>query len=56
MHIEDICIDDNYRGNNYGKILMNYLIDEAKKEKEKHERDGSPLKRVEESKTGLLTE
>lgn len=31
-------------------------MDEAKKEKEKHERDGSPLKRVEESKTGLLTE
>ena len=31
-HIEDICVDNNYRGKNYGKILMNHLIDEAKKE------------------------
>ena len=30
-HIEDICFDNNYRGKNYGKILVNYLIDEAKK-------------------------
>jgi glucosamine-phosphate N-acetyltransferase len=32
-HIEDICVDNNYRGKNYGKILMKHLIDEAKKEK-----------------------
>ena len=31
-------------------------MDEVKKAKEKQERDGSPLKRNEESKTGLLTE
>jgi len=31
-HIEDICVDNNYRGKNYGKNLMNHLIDEAKKE------------------------
>jgi glucosamine-phosphate N-acetyltransferase len=31
-HIEDICVSINYRGKNYGKILMNHLIDEAKKE------------------------
>ena len=31
-HIEDICVDNNYRGKNYGKILVNYLIDEAEKE------------------------
>ena len=31
-HIEDICVYNNYRGKNYGKILMNHLIDEAKKE------------------------
>ena len=31
-------------------------MDEIKKAKEKQERDGSPLKRIEESKTGLLTE
>jgi glucosamine-phosphate N-acetyltransferase len=30
-HIEDICVDNNYRGKNYGKNLMNHLIDEAKK-------------------------
>ena len=28
----NICVDNNYRGKNYGKILMNHLIDEAKKE------------------------
>ena len=31
-HIEDICVDNNYRGKNYGKVLMSHLIDEAKKE------------------------
>jgi len=31
-HIEDICVNNNYRGKNYGKILVNYLINEAKKE------------------------
>jgi glucosamine-phosphate N-acetyltransferase len=31
-HIEDICIDNNYRGKNYGKFLMNHLIDVAMKE------------------------
>ena len=31
-HIEDICVDNNYRGKNYGKILTKHLIDEAKKE------------------------
>ena len=29
-HIEDICIDTNYRGKGYGQILINYLIEEAK--------------------------
>lgn len=29
-HIEDICIDTNYRGKGYGNILLNYLIEEAK--------------------------
>jgi predicted GNAT family N-acyltransferase len=32
-HIEDICVSKNFRGNNYGKILINYLIEEAKKKK-----------------------
>ena len=31
-HIEDICVHSNYRGKNYGKILINHLIDDAKKE------------------------
>ena len=31
-HIEDIWVDNNYRGKNYGKILINHLIGEAKKE------------------------
>jgi len=29
-HIEDICIDTNYRGQGFGNILVNYLIEEAK--------------------------
>ena len=32
-HIEDICVSKSFRGNNYGKILINYLIEEAKKKK-----------------------
>lgn len=28
-HIEDICIDENYRGQKFGKILVDYLINEA---------------------------
>jgi glucosamine-phosphate N-acetyltransferase len=31
-HIEDICVHTDYRGKNYGKILINHLIEEAKKE------------------------
>ena len=30
-HIEDICIDNNHRGKNYGKTLIHYLINIAKK-------------------------
>jgi glucosamine-phosphate N-acetyltransferase len=29
-HIEDIVIEKNSRGNGYGKILINHLIDESK--------------------------
>ena len=29
-HIEDICIDTNYRGFKFGKILLTYLIEESK--------------------------
>ena len=29
-HIEDICVDENYRGKNYGSKLIQYLIDRAK--------------------------
>jgi glucosamine-phosphate N-acetyltransferase len=29
-HIEDICIDTNYRGKGFGQLLINYLIEEAK--------------------------
>jgi glucosamine-phosphate N-acetyltransferase len=29
-HIEDICIDLDYRGKKYGKMLIDYLIKEAK--------------------------
>jgi glucosamine-phosphate N-acetyltransferase len=29
-HIEDVCINTNYRGKGYGKKLLNYLINEAK--------------------------
>lgn len=32
-HIEDICVSKSFRGNNYGQILVNYLIEEAKKKK-----------------------
>jgi ribosomal protein S18 acetylase RimI-like enzyme len=28
-HIEDICIDENHRGQKFGKILIDYLIKEA---------------------------
>lgn len=28
-HIEDICVSEKYRGQNYGKILINYLVKEA---------------------------
>ena len=38
------------------KRINDIKAEEARKIKEKQERDGSPLKRVEESKTGLLTE
>lgn len=30
-HIEDICVSNNYRGQNFGKILINYLISECKR-------------------------
>lgn len=29
-HIEDVCIHSDYRGKGYGKILLNYLFNEAK--------------------------
>ena len=32
-HIEDVIISKEYRGKKYGKILIDYLIDEAKKNK-----------------------
>lgn len=32
-HIEDIVIDDQYRGKKYGTILLNYLVTYAKKSK-----------------------
>ena len=32
-HIEDICIDSRYRNCGYGKLLLNYMIFEAKKQK-----------------------
>ena len=30
-HIEDICVHTDYRGQNYGHILIKYLVDEVKK-------------------------
>ena len=30
-HIEDICVDEKYRGQKYGTELINYLVEEAKK-------------------------
>jgi len=30
-HIEDICVSKSFRGNNYGQLLVKYLIKEAKK-------------------------
>jgi len=30
-HIEDICVDEKYRGMKYGEKLINYLVEEAKK-------------------------
>ena len=38
------------------KRINEMKMDEAKKAKEKQEREGSPLKKIEESKPGLLTE
>jgi hypothetical protein len=38
------------------KRINEMKMDEVKKAKEKSEREGSPLKKNEESKTGLLTE
>lgn len=32
-HIEDVCILKDYRGNGYGKILIDFLINEAKTNK-----------------------
>jgi len=32
-HIEDVCIDKNYRNKGIGNILINYVINEANKEK-----------------------
>ena len=29
-HIEDICINDEFRNKGYGKILINYLLEKAK--------------------------
>jgi len=29
-HIEDICINTNYRGKGFGQLLINYLIEEVK--------------------------
>jgi glucosamine-phosphate N-acetyltransferase len=29
-HIEDICIDSEFRGGGYGTMLVNYLIDHSK--------------------------
>jgi glucosamine-phosphate N-acetyltransferase len=31
-HIEDVCIDKNYRNKGIGNLLMNFIVDEAKKE------------------------
>jgi len=28
-HVEDVCVSKNFRGNNYGKILVNHMINEA---------------------------
>jgi len=30
-HIEDICVDEKYRGQKYGEKLINYLVEESKK-------------------------
>lgn len=30
-HIEDICVLNKFRGKGYGKILIDYLIEESKK-------------------------
>ena len=30
-HIEDICVDEKFRGKKYGIELINYLVQEAKK-------------------------
>jgi len=30
-HIEDVCVSKNFRRNNYGQLLIKFLINEAKK-------------------------
>ena len=30
-HIEDICVKEEYRKNGFGKILVNYLVDETRR-------------------------
>lgn len=32
-HIEDVCIDEKYRNKGIGQLLLNYVVNEAKKEK-----------------------
>jgi glucosamine-phosphate N-acetyltransferase len=32
-HIEDVCIDKNYRNKGIGNLLINFLVNEANKEK-----------------------
>lgn len=32
-HIEDVCVKYAFRGNGYGKMIIQHLIDEAKKKK-----------------------
>ena len=31
-HIEDVCVHTDFRGKNYGKIIINYLINKSKME------------------------
>ena len=32
-HIEDVCIDNNHRNKGIGHLLVNFVVNEAKKEK-----------------------